>query len=700
MHRLLLIPAKIVHLIKIFPGKFFYFIKHFPIMIHDFFFDWVLETASFMLLLVTYMAGLALNAIGKFKLFPGPIDRILRPIFSKVYNKILTISRHDTEAINRVMLIELALRNMRVKKSRTTITIGGMSLGIGAIVFLVSLGYGVQNLVISRVARLDEMRQADVNIAAGSNLKISDKTISDFKNIPNVEQVLPQIAVVGRVNFQNSISDMAVYGVTSEYLNQSAVKPVEGKNFESNDTAKPLTSQTQQQPEVAGVSISSSKIGDEIGNIQFEIEPNTWVKVRKNPDKNSQLFGYTRRIEGNQQGTYYWGTSYPDNQTGLSGSDQNGKPLGKWIKSDVLLWQKKLCQKSDPDCVDGQYIIDKDNSGKQIQTSGYFAQINIRTFDNSPEITSLQVLGESTSAAELITSTTATSAADLELLALASEAAELTEQKSKSVPLGKSAIRQAVVNRAMLKVLGITDGQAVGKTFNASFVVVGDLLADATEKIESVPIDYTIVGVVPDEKSPIFYVPFIDLRSLGIEYYSQIKIVAKNQDSLAKIRQQIEASGFNTSSVADTVQQINSLFATVRTILALLGMVALAVAALGMFNTLTVSLLERTREVGLMKAMGMKSKEVKELFLTESMIMGFFGGVLGVAFGFLSGKLISGIISIFAISKGVGFIDISFIPLTFILFIVVLSLLVGLITGIYPARRATKISALNAMRYE
>ncbi len=669
-------------------------------MIHDFFFDWILETASFMLLLVTYMIGLALNAIGKFKLFPGPIDRSLRPILSKIYNKILTINRHDTEAINRVMLIELALRNMRVKRSRTTITIGGMSLGIGAIVFLVSLGYGVQNLVISRVARLDEMRQADVNIAAGSNLKISDKTIADFKNIPNVEQVLPQIAVVGRVNFQNSISDMAVYGVTSEYLNQSAVKPIEGKNFENNDTSKPLTYQQTSKPEVAGVSVTNGKIGDEIGNVQFEIEPATWVKVRQNPDKNSQLLGYTKRIEGNQKGLYYWGTSYPDNQTGLSGSDINGKPLGKWIRSEVLLWQKKLCQKTNPDCIDGQYLIDKDNFGKQQQISGYFAQINIRTFDTTAETTSLQVLGESTSAADLVTSTTATSAADLELLALASEAAGLTEQKSKSVPLGKSAIRQAVVNRAMLKVLGITDGQAVGKTFNASFVVVGDLLADATEKIESVPIDYTIVGVVPDEKSPIFYVPFIDLRSLGIEYYSQIKIVAKNQDSLARIRQQIEASGFNTSSVADTVQQINSLFATVRTILALLGMVALAVAALGMFNTLTVSLLERTREVGLMKAMGMKSKEVKELFLTESMIMGFFGGVLGVAFGFLAGKLISGIISIFAISKGIGFIDISFIPLTFILFIVVLSLLVGLITGIYPARRATKISALNAMRYE
>ena len=169
---------------------------------------------------------------------------------------------------------------------------------------------------------------------------------------------------------------------------------------------------------------------------------------------------------------------------------------------------------------------------------------------------------------------------------------------------------------------------------------------------------------------------------------------------LAKIRKQIEAMGYTTRSVADTVAQINSLFATAKTLLLLLGMVALAVAALGMFNTLTVSLLERTREVGLMKAMGMKSSEVKELFLTESMTMGFFGGVLGIVAGFVLGKLLGLILSFFAIFKGVGYIDVSYLPLSFVLVILLLSLIVGLATGIYPAKRATKISALNALRYE
>ena len=69
---------------------------------------------------------------------------------------------------------------------------------------------------------------------------------------------------------------------------------------------------------------------------------------------------------------------------------------------------------------------------------------------------------------------------------------------------------------------------------------------------------------------------------------------------------QVEALGFSTRSVADTVKQIDRLFATARVLLAVLGFVALSIAALGMFNTLTVSLLERTREVGLMKAMGMR----------------------------------------------------------------------------------------------
>lgn len=134
--------------------------------------------------------------------------------------------------------------------------------------------------------------------------------------------------------------------------------------------------------------------------------------------------------------------------------------------------------------------------------------------------------------------------------------------------------------------------------------------------------------------------------------------------------------------------------------LAVLGAVALSIASLGMFNTLTVSLLERTREVGLMKAMGLKNSEVKELFLTESMIMGSMGGFLGLSSGFLAAKLVEAIISAYTLMRGVGYVSIVSVPILFALLIIFISFMVGLLTGIYPARRSTRISALNALRYE
>jgi putative ABC transport system permease protein len=288
----------------------------------------------------------------------------------------------------------------------------------------------------------------------------------------------------------------------------------------------------------------------------------------------------------------------------------------------------------------------------------------------------------------------------LPFVTIASLSAQIKTPATKIVALSNKAAKQAVVNQAMLKVLGINPNQAVGKTFSVSFVVTGDLLSDPNQKIQSEPGDYQIVGVIPGTETPQFYVPFIDLRSLGVTNYSQVKVVVNDASSLEKVRREIESKGYNTSSVVDTVAQIDSVFGLARWFLALIGFVALSVASLGMLNTLTVSLLERTREVGLMKTMGMKSEEVKELFLTESMIMSIVGGVSGIILGAVVGKLLSVILSIFTVLRGAGIVDVSSVPFLFVVIIMFLSLFVGLVTGIYPARRATKISALNALRYE
>ena len=594
---------------------------------------------------------------------------------------------------------------MAAKRTRTLVTVGGMTIGIAAIVFLVSLGYGLQQLVISRVARLDEMRQADITAQPGGKVKINDKTLSDFKNLSHVSMTLPLIAVVGRVSYHNAVSDMAVYGVTRDYLKQSAIKPAEGTIFTSND----LVSEVPTGGQVAGIETEASpiaSIGASIQPVSFHIDPSGWVRVRSSPTATATLIGYTKRTEGESQGVEVWGGSYVDDHgRGKMGFDAQGKPLGRWIKAPALLWKSETCDpKTSGDCEEGKYMVLRGKDGTQMQETGYFAEINITLMGTT--ISEPSVLGVSTdstsssSSANTVSMVTRASGGSLQFVQIASEAGIVKPPETKTVAVSGSAVKQAVVNQAMLKVLGITESQAVGKTFSVTYVVTGDLAGLSNENLESEPATYTIIGVVPTGETPLFYVPFMDLRSLGITNYSQVKVVAAQAQDLDIIRRKIEAMGYITRSVADTVAQINSLFGTARTLLAVLGLVALAVAALGMFNTLTVSLLERTREVGLMKAMGMKSSEVQELFLTESMIMGFCGGVVGIIVGFLAGKLVGIILSVFAVFKGVGFIDVSMIPLPFAILVIFLSLLVGITTGIYPAKRATKISALNALRYE
>ena len=98
--------------------------------------------------------------------------------------------------------------------------------------------------------------------------------------------------------------------------------------------------------------------------------------------------------------------------------------------------------------------------------------------------------------------------------------------------------------------------------------------------------------------------------------------------------------------------------------------------------------------------MGMLSSEVSELFLAESMIMGVGGGVMGLMLGIGLGQILALILTSISVFKGQGTIDITYIPWFFTFFILLISFLVGMVTGWYPSKRAKQISALNALRYE
>ncbi|MBW7956059.1 FtsX-like permease family protein [Patescibacteria group bacterium] len=662
---------------------------------------------TFTLLVVGYSLKMMLHTVfpaGKF--WAKPFKLPLRA-YDAFYERIVAVfDRAKAQTASRSYFIELSFQNMKAKRTRTLVTVCGMAISIAFIVFLISVGYGLQNLVTTRVARLEELQQAEVMPGLSDELALNDEVLSRLKNMTQVKSAIPLISVVGRISYQDSISDIAVYGTTTEYLKTSAIQPIYGTVFESHEVY--ATGGTTQTPNTTPETNGTPKYGQELGKVNFSIAEGSWLRVRNGSSTSNNVLGFTRDGGSAQSGTQIYGDYY----SGYEGKeilDEDGEQLAVWIKSSFLLWQNVACTtqevaateggeniasslKVDPDCEDGQYIPLRDPAGTQVEREGYIAKLPQQIIEDGNA--SSNVLGVSTLIAQ------AGDGGSLPVVNDASGSALVTQQSKTVVEVAPGSIREAVVNKAVLTLLGIPEDQAVGQSITMTFVAVGDLVEGEVQRIESAQTTYKIVGVTPEEDTPVVYVPFIELRSLGINRFSQIKVIADNPRVLPEVRTNIESMGYGTVSVADTVAQIDSLFSTFRLLLGVIGLVALSVAALGMFNTLTVSLLERTREVGLLKAMGMKSGEVRELFLTESMIMGFYGGILGLLIGFGAGKLLSLILSSVAVAKGVGFIDISVVPLSFVLVVVVLAIIVGILTGYFPARRATKISALNALRYE
>src|SRR3989339_383579 len=119
--------------------------------------------------------------------------------------------------------------------------------------------------------------------------------------------------------------------------------------------------------------------------------------------------------------------------------------------------------------------------------------------------------------------------------------------------------------------------------------------------------EFKIIGIVEEESSSYVYLPFSVSQDLGIDNYSKIKVKADKKENLDIIRESIIDKGFMVSALSDIIEQANQIFKVVQIVLASFGIVALIVSAIGMFNTMTIALLERTQEIGIMKALGATS---------------------------------------------------------------------------------------------
>lgn len=495
--------------------------------------DDLIKSLLLPLLLIKTVVLLVLFSVYKFfGLFSSlGLGTIFNPITKGLDAIIDFIDKRQLNSIRFSDVADVSLKTLFTHRVRTIVTIGGVAVGVSFTVLLFSIGFGFEQVVISRIANLDELNQVDVAPLPTSNVFITTQSVENLKTIDSVNTVLPIIGIAGKTNFDGALADVVVKGVTSEYFEDTGLKITQGEKF----------TPTEDQ-------------------LQFQ-----------NLDEIVANYKKANNIE-----------------------------------DEVL----------------GDVVLD--------------------------------------------------------------------------LPIKE---RQAVVNESVLRVFNLSKEDAIGKKFKIKFIATNSLIGN-NYKISSSDTEYTIVGVVSLKEEKNIYIPAEDLLPLGVQRYSEAKIIVSNIDNTRDVRVATEALGFRTRSIQDTISQVNAVFDNVRLIFAAVGIVALFIASLGMFNTLTVSLLERIREVGLMKAIGMKSYEVRSLFLAESTIMGFLGGFFGILLGIVLGIIFSSVISAWYISRGGEYVSLTFLPLEAALAILFISVLIGILTGYYPSVRATRISPLEALRHE
>jgi len=380
-------------------------------------------------------------------------------------------------------IFRIAAGNLKRNRLRTTLTISGVVVGVGAIVFLVSLGFGLQKLALDKIVRLDALKVITVTPGGKTEGQLDDKIAEKFKLLDKVTAVSPTTRKLATFNIGGIESEQVMYGIKPEFLDMENIKLTDGRAFSSNSS-------------------SSEAI------------------------------------------------------------------ISKEILTNLGLTQDKVLNN------DIKYSYD----GSDGRKSGVF------------------------------------------------------------------------------KVAGIFDEKGI-------------------------------------------YVPFDVIKNQN-ETYAGIKVKVADKTDVPDVKKAIESMGFNTSVIKDQSESINQVFAIINIILGGFGMIAFFVAAIGIFNTMTISLLERTHEIGVMKAIGGNSKDVAMIFITESALIGLLGGIFGLTAGWFFGFLLNLLVNFMATESGGEASTLFDIPLTFSLLTVFFSFFISTVAGIWPAKRAAKLNPLEALRYE
>lgn len=393
------------------------------------------------------------------------------------------------------VLARIAIKNLFFKRLRTTLTILGVVIGIGSIVFLLSLGFGLQKLVASQVVGSKSIKTIDVSTPKSKSVKIDRERVAGFKDLAGVEQVARVYYSSGKASLGESETDVVVYGADQAYVDLSSLKSIAGSTgtMESTDS----------------VIVNTSLLK-------------------------------------------------------AIGSKENTKAVGKEITLNI------------------------------------------------------------------------------------------------TIPGQKDGEEDRVVKRT-LKVGAVVETGAGSEVF-------------------------TPINVFEEE---------------GLTSATQAKILVVERDQVSVVRKQVENQGFITASPIDTIDQINQIFNLLNVVLVGFGGIGMVIAILGMFNTLTISLLERTKEFGLMISLGARARDVKRLFVAEALTLSMLGGIFGIVAAVILGAVTNAVVNGFARGRGVtDAVSLFAISPTLMLATLLFVAGLGFLVVLYPAHKAANTNPVDSMRRE
>ena len=257
------------------------------------------------------------------------------------------------------------------------------------------------------------------------------------------------------------------------------------------------------------------------------------------------------------------------------------------------------------------------------------------------------------------------------------------------------------------------------QSFNSIFTIM-NMLGSGKPPVRDSVMKYTLVGIVDlqtqfrmwnqlgyltsDNLDHIPSLGFENVMSLlsdqGQDKSATVNVYVDDASHLSEVQKILKDKGYDASSILDQFKEIKRVFAVVNSLLGALGIMALFIATLGLVNTLIMSIYERTREIGILKSLGAKEREIKQLFVTEAGMIGFMGALFGIPLGWV----ITRVANVIFMQQFFSQIDEKIVLFTYPYYLIIgaalFSILFSMLAGFYPASRAARIDPVKALRHD